>query len=89
MATTSNGVDYQPDIEIANRILTALINKSMTLKALTEATGITYPTLRRSIQQDRPNRRSFTVSELGKVATALNVHPSTLMPAEFASRDAA
>jgi len=89
MATTENGVDNQPDIEIANRILTALINKSMTLKALTEATGIKYPTLRRSIQQDRPNRRSFSVNELGKVAAALNVHPSTLMPDDFASRDAA
>lgn len=89
MATTNNGVDNQPDIEIANRITNALIIKGMNLRSLSRAAGISYQTLRRSLQQNRPDRRSFTFQEFHQIATALAVQPSTLLPDELAARDAA
>lgn len=67
------------DIEIAARISNALIVKNINVRAVSDATGIAYPTLRRSLS----GGRSLTILELGKIAGAIDVHPSILMPASF------
>ena len=69
-----------PDSEIAARILTVLSDKNLTQEALAQEIGISYSTLRRGLEQHRGDRRSFSVLEIGKIADALNIHPSTLLP---------
>jgi len=70
-----------PDSEIADRILTALSDKDLTQEALAQEIGISYSTLRRSLEQHRGDRRSFTILELGKIASILDVSPAALLPA--------
>lgn len=77
MANSQTGAEVAPDTEIAARITDTLSAKDMSLLALSEETGIAYPTLRRSIKAGR----SLSIQELGKIAHALNVQPSTLLPA--------
>lgn len=89
MNNTRHVPDNEPDIEIANRTMNAIITKGGNLRALSEQTGISYSTLRRSLHQSRPDRRSFTVLQLYKIAAALNVPTSVLLPDELAARDAA
>lgn len=83
MDNANSRANKTPDTETADRIMHAMIVKGITLKALERSTGISYTTLRRSLHQHRPDRRSLTVQELGNIANALNVQPSALMPAEF------
>jgi len=69
------------DSEIASNILKAIKDKGgYTQEALAQELGISYTTLRRSLEQHRNDRRSFTILELGKIADILDVHPSTLFP---------
>jgi transcriptional regulator with XRE-family HTH domain len=77
MANSQTGAEVAPDTEIAARITDTLSAKDMSLLALSEETGIAYPTLRRSIKAGR----SLSIHELGKIANALKVQPSTLLPA--------
>ena len=70
-----------PDSEIAARILTVLSDKNLTQEALAQEIGLSYSTLRRSLEQHRGDRRSFTVLELGKIADTLGVAPAALLPA--------
>jgi transcriptional regulator with XRE-family HTH domain len=73
------GATETVDSEIAERILKALKDKrGFTQEALAQEIGISYTTLRRSLEQHRNDRRSFSILELGKVADILDVHPSTL-----------
>lgn len=81
--------DNSADIEIANRIMTAMVVKTVSLKALAGETGISYSTLRRSLHQSRTDCRSFTFREFRKIAAALKESPSALLPDELADRDAA
>ena len=75
------GATKTADSEIAERILKVLKdNKGLTQEALGREIGISYTTLRRSLEQDRGDRRSFSILELGKIADVLNVHPSVLLP---------
>jgi lambda repressor-like predicted transcriptional regulator len=83
MSTSPNGPEAATDTQIAERINNALIVKGTNVRALSDATGIAYPTLRRSLS----GGRSFTFLEFTKIATAINVAPSTLLPATF--KDAA
>ena len=78
-----------PDVQIANRVMNAILVKGTNVKALAEGTGISYSTLRRSLHQTLTNRRSFTIQEICSIAAALNVPPSLLLPAELAAQDAA
>jgi lambda repressor-like predicted transcriptional regulator len=64
------------DAETAERIIATMSDKSISLLALSNETGIAYPTLRRSIKAGR----SLKINEIGRIADALNVHPSTLLP---------
>lgn len=69
------------DSEIASNILKALKGKGgFTQESLAQELGISYTTLRRSLEQHRNDRRSFSILELGKIADILDVHPSTLFP---------
>jgi transcriptional regulator with XRE-family HTH domain len=72
------------DAEIGNRITNALIVKNTNQKALSDATGIAYPTLRRSLS----GGRSLTIRELTSIAGAIGVQPSMLLPANI-TEDAA
>lgn len=75
MAKTENGADA----EIANRITAAIEANSTSLLAISEETGIAYPTLRRSIKAGR----SLSIREISKISEALNVPASTLLPVEL------
>jgi len=69
------------DSEIASNILKALKAKGdMTQEDLAQELGVSYTTLRRSLEQHRNDRRSFSILELGKIADILDVHPSALFP---------
>ena len=63
----------------ANAIATALAAAGATKVALSEATGIPYPTLNRKLAA----HRDFTLSELLSIAEALRVPPSSLIPPHF------
>jgi len=73
--------DNSADVEIANRIMNALIVKGASLSELSEVTGIAKHTIRRSLHQNRADSRSFNFREFRKIADALEVHPSALLPA--------
>jgi hypothetical protein len=69
------------DAEIADRINNALIVRGVNKKLLAEKIGLSYSTLRRSLDQERGDRRSLTIRELGKIAEVLEVQPAILLPA--------
>ncbi|MDQ5862743.1 MAG: helix-turn-helix domain-containing protein [Actinomycetota bacterium] len=78
------GATETVDSEIAGRILKALKDKrGFTQESLAQDIGISHSTLRRSLDQSRGDRRSFSILDLGKIATVLNIHPSTLLPASL------
>ncbi len=74
------GATEDVDSAIAERIKKALRDKSLTQEGLAQEVGISYTTLRRTLDQSRGDRRSFSILELGKVANILNIHPSALLP---------
>lgn len=76
--------DNSADIEIANRIINAMVVKTISLKALAGDTGISYSTLRRSLHQSRPDHRSFSFREFHQIAGALQIEPSALLPDSLA-----
>lgn len=76
MATNPPGAADATDAEIGHRITNALIVKGTNQKALSDATGIAYPTLRRSLS----GGRSLTIREVGSIAAALSIQPSALLP---------
>ena len=85
MATYSTGATDATDAEIGRRIANALIVRNIKVKALSDQTGISYPTLRRSLT----GGRSLTIREFGTIAAAISVHPSGLLPDSLAGRDTA
>jgi lambda repressor-like predicted transcriptional regulator len=89
MDTPQTQPDNSADVEIANRIMNAMVVKAVNLKSLSDTTGISYSTLRRSLHQSRPDRRSFSFREFRRIATALKVPASTLLPDDLAERSAA
>lgn len=80
MDTTTDRADNSADVEIARRITNALIVRGIDKKALAQQVGLSYSTLRRSLDQDRGDRRSLSFRELGKIAEALDVQPFALLP---------
>lgn len=77
MTTHQTGAASATDAEIGSRIANALIVKGTNVRALSDATGISYPTLRRSLT----GGRSLTFLEFAKIASAINIQPSALLPA--------
>ena len=81
MAKTESGATAATDKEIADRINAELKSKKFPVTTLSEQTGISDKTLRRSLS----GGRSLTFAEFEKIAAALNVNPSTLLPETFAA----
>lgn len=65
------------DAEIGRLITNAIANKRTTQRDLSDATGIAYATLRRSLT----GGRSLTVREIQTIADALDIPAVTLLPA--------
>ena len=78
---TNNIGTTAADRDIADRILNAMIVKQVTQRTLSEETGISYPTLRRSLK----GNRSLTFQEFYRIAAALSLKPVTLLPSELAA----
>lgn len=85
MATNSTGAADATDAEIGSRITNALDRRNIKVLALSDQTGISYPTLRRSLS----GGRSLTIRELGSIAAALSIRPSDLLPDSLVGRTAA
>jgi transcriptional regulator with XRE-family HTH domain len=85
--TTSQaaGANHNPDVEIGNRIANALIVKGKNVKSLSDITGISYPTLRRSLT----GGRSLTIREITSIADAISVPASALLPDTLTQQAAA
>lgn len=83
------GATETVDHEIAERVAKALGTRGVDKKSLAQQVGLSYTTLRRSLEQHRGDNRSFTFRELGKIAEVLEVKPSTLIPDSLADRNAA
>lgn len=73
-------MDTNPDT-VAGRVKAAMSTANQSIKGTAEAAGIPLTTYRRKLA----GHTDFTVAELARIADALNVAPSTLLPAEFAS----
>lgn len=72
-----------PDSDIADRIRGILSDKNLTHEDLAQEIGISYSTLRRSLEQHRGDSRSLSIRELGKIAKVLDIPAWTLVPAEL------
>ena len=72
------------DAEIGHRIINAVVTKGTDIRALSDATGIAYSTLRRSLS----GGRSLSFREFSSIAAALSIRPSALLPATL-TQDAA
>lgn len=81
---TNAGVLDPTDTEIANRITSAMLIKGVSTQALSDNTGISYGSLRRSLN----GSRSLTFQEFNKVSHALGVKKSALLTDELAGRSA-
>lgn len=77
------------DLHIAHQIRNALIVQGINKTELAVKTGISYSTLRRSLDQTRDDRRSLTINDIGKIAEALEVPPALLLPPSFKAAVAA
>ena len=83
------GATQDADMEIAHRINKARLAQGVGKEHLAQEIGVSYTTLRRILEQERGDRRSPTIRELGKIAEVLQVEPSTLLPDELKQQDAA
>ncbi|MDO4243768.1 MAG: helix-turn-helix transcriptional regulator [Actinomyces sp.] len=63
----------------AQAIRTAIAKSGLTKVAISDTTGIPYPTLNRKVA----GKRDFTLSELLAIAEAIGVHPETFIPPQF------
>lgn len=75
MTTTAAGAGGA-DQEIAGRITNALILKNLSARHVSDETGISYPTLRRSLK----GGRSLSFDEFIKIAGVIGVEPAALLP---------
>jgi len=85
MSNSHDSATSATDIEISNRITSAMLIKGVTVQKLSEGTGISYPTLRRSLK----GQRSLSFAEFGRIAKAIGVSASALLTDELAGRAAA
>jgi transcriptional regulator with XRE-family HTH domain len=76
MTTQQSDGNTAADTEIAERINNALIVKKLSVRTLSDETGISYPTLRRSLK----GGRSLSFQEFYKIAAVIGVQPSALAP---------
>jgi hypothetical protein len=71
--------------EVADKVRQAMDNKKQSILNTATSSAIAYSTFHRKLE----GGGSFTMSELGRLADALDVHPSELMPASFVQESAA
>jgi len=85
MSTSPESGKAATDAEIAERITNALVIKNVNVRSLAEETGISYNRLRIRLKGEG----SLTFAEFGKIADAIKVKPSSLLPDTLARRTAA
>lgn len=85
MSNRDHSADGAIDAEIAKNIASALVIKGVSVHALSEETGISYPTLRRSLK----GGRSLTFGEFGRIARALGIESSAMLPDSLTRRGVA
>lgn len=83
MINPQHGAPDAADVEIGNRIASAMLIKGFTQQALSDKTGISYPTLRRSLN----GTRSFSFFEFARIANALGFSKRALLTDELAGRE--
>ncbi|MGC5078503.1 helix-turn-helix domain-containing protein [Agrococcus sp. DT81.2] len=66
---------------VAGRVVAAMTAGEWSIKGTAEAAGIPATTFRRKIA----GHADFTVTEIGRIATALNIAPADLLPTRFKS----
>lgn len=71
--------------EVAHNVRQAMDNKDESILNTAKLSAIAYSTFHRKLE----GGGSFTMSEIGRIADALEVHPSTLMPQSFTQENAA
>jgi len=71
--------------EVANKVRQAMDHKGESILNTAKLSAIPYSTLYRKLDDGG----DFTMTELGRLADALDVHPSTLVPDSFRQEDAA
>ena len=71
--------------ETRELVIEALKRMDRSEKWTADRAGIAYPTFRRRLRGDR----DFTVNEVGRIAEALGVKPSDLLPEQFRTDEAA
>lgn len=76
MINTETGALDPFDVEVGRRIGEAVLIKGTTLLAVSDSTGISYATLRRSVK----GQRSLNMQQFGKIAKVLDIKPATLIP---------
>lgn len=81
MSTPPSGTATATNTEIAARILNVLFYKNINAKDLAAKTRISYKPLLASLK----GNRSLTVVEFRKIAEAINVRPSALLPDDVAA----
>lgn len=69
----------QTEIDLINQ---ALADKDISMNALADDTGIPYSSLRRSLK----GGRALNLIEIRKIAAALGVWPSDILPVEIIAR---
>lgn len=70
---------HKTEIDLINQVLA---DKDISMNALADSAGIAYPTLRRSLK----GGRALNLIEIRKIAAALDVWPSDILPADFAAQ---
>jgi len=83
------GATRDADSEIARKITNALIVRGIDKKSLAEKIGVSYTTLRRRLEQERGDRQSFTIQQLGMIAEVLEVDTAALLPTNMLHQAAA
>ncbi|KJL37089.1 hypothetical protein RR49_01201 [Microbacterium ginsengisoli] len=63
----------------------AILAADRSVKWTAERAGLAIPTLRRKVR----GGGEFTISEIARIAKALGLHPTQLLPEEFRVEDAA
>jgi len=72
---------------VANKVRQAMESKGESINNTAKLASIPYTTFHRKLDED--SAYDFTMSELGRLADALEIHPTELMPEEFLNVEAA
>ena len=85
MINHQQGEPNATDTAIGRRIENALIVKGVNVRQLSDETGISYPTLRRSLK----GGRSLSFREFCTITRVLDIEPADILPASLTGKAAA